>query len=91
MLDSITVYNPNKKKIKDVILYLNPSLTVNNVTCMGEKVHYRKNEQVLLLDYPIGCGEYRNFVIHYSGKIDESVCYLDVDDSVYGIPCVLLW
>lgn len=84
VLDSITVYNPNKKKIKDVILYLNPSLTVNNVTCMGEKVHYRKNEQVLLLDYPIGCGEYRNFVIHYSGKIDESVCYLDVDDSEYN-------
>lgn len=63
---------------------LNPGLQVKSIRHEGKELRYTREKQILIVDFgtSIAQGDSINFSIDYKGKIDESLCYLDVPDEV---------
>lgn len=63
---------------------LNPGLQVQNVTQNGNELKYIRDKQILLVDFgkSISKGDTVQLTIRYKGKIDESLCYLDIEQEI---------
>ena len=81
--DTLTIRNPHSGEVNEFFLFLNPALRVCRIETEGMIVNFDRKDFVLSVLYPLMPGEKRDFVVHYSGKIDESVCYLDIPDKEY--------
>jgi ABC-type transport system involved in multi-copper enzyme maturation permease subunit len=61
-------------------LCLNPSLTVEAVREAGQSLSFARDRQMIRIRFgrKIAEGDTLSFVIHYSGRLDQTFCYLDI-------------
>ena len=73
----ITLMNPNREPLSEIILTLNPGLEVTAL----EGAKYSRELQLLKLtpDHPLKNGEELAIKVSYRGTIDETFCYLDMN------------
>lgn len=71
--------NNNDNKLNKLIFHLNPSLKINSVTSNGNDVKFSRNKQIIEINSEIDKGDTKNIQIKYSGTIDESYMYLDIE------------
>lgn len=77
----LVLVNRNEFPVDTPLLYLNPGLVINKVSAGEKKVGSFRNNQVLLLDYPLAPGDSVNLCMMYEGRIDERVCYPEKEYS----------
>ncbi|WP_270542113.1 hypothetical protein [Butyricimonas paravirosa] len=81
--DSLLVENVGEGLLDEFVLYLNPGLTITGLTCEDRVISHEREGQVCKVKLPMRKGEHVTLVMEYEGKIDERVCYLDIDEKVY--------
>jgi hypothetical protein len=74
---NMVLTNPNSEPLREIILTLNPGLEVTAVT--GAK--FTRELQLIKItpDSPLQTGADLNIKVSYSGTIDETFCYLDMN------------
>ena len=77
----IQLVNPHDREASIVLLYLNPGLKVDKILKEGKEVSFSRDHQVLILDDKIESGDSVRYVMDYGGRIDESICYVDLSDN----------
>lgn len=70
--------NTTKQDMKQIVLYLNPELRIENLTSGAKKLSFERKGQVMLVKQPLQAKDSLQLTIQYSGTIDETVCYTDV-------------
>ncbi len=73
--------NEHAKNVNPIILYLNPGLKVDRLSKNGEDVDFFRDNQVVVIDETLDEGAILDIVMEYSGKINESICYLELPDE----------
>lgn len=81
--DSLLVENSSEDRINEFILYLNPGLMITGLTWDNRNIPYQREGQVCRVELPVGKGEQICLVMEYEGRIDDKICYLDIDNDVY--------
>lgn len=76
----VTLKNDHPTAVDGVILYLNPGLAVSEITRGGTVLPFEREYQVIRIPGSVGAGAEWQLDIRYAGSIDESVCYLDVEN-----------
>lgn len=63
---------------------LNPGLQVKEIKSDGKTLDFSRESQILLVNFPapVSKGDTVSLSVSYEGKIDESLCYLDVPAEV---------
>ncbi|MDZ7339113.1 MAG: hypothetical protein ONB30_11290 [candidate division KSB1 bacterium] len=79
----MTLRNQTDQPLARFVLALNPGLTVDRVEQAGQPAEVRRRRHLLevTLPRPLAAGAEDSLRLVYHGKIDESVCYLDVDQA----------
>lgn len=80
-VSGMELINNNKVAIDSLVLNLNPGLILDKVSMKGQAVsHFRRNHLIIIpLQQKMEIHDALNLELSYSGVIDESFCYLDVD------------
>ena len=79
----LTVQNRNHRKINSVLIYLNPTLQVTEVSHEGTKLLFKRDEQILVIDKELTPYQIVDLQIRYEGKVSENIGYLEVQDEEY--------
>lgn len=82
-ISQMEVENRNKERIDEIILYLNPSLTVSSIKNEGKETDFKQIRQVITIPQSLESGERARLTLQYQGKIDETICYTDVLETEY--------
>ena len=77
----LSLKNRHTKEVTPVILYLNPGLQVDKITKDNKVVDFFRENQVIVILETVKVGGVLELKIEYSGKIDESICYLELPDE----------
>lgn len=85
-VSDMLLYNPGDVGLPQVVLFLNPGLGVSCVREGGRELKFRREHQVLLIERELGRKDSTRLEITYSGRIDESYCYLSISDERYYNP-----
>lgn len=76
------IENKRTEKISRVIFTLNPGLTLTQVTVDGKEQSFsRELNMIELTGLSLDPGKKMQVVCMYEGMINETACYLDVDDE----------
>jgi len=80
---AIDLKNLNAVKIDTLVLSLNPGLQVKSAQLNGQSVQLIRKEQLILIPVPgsMAPGQSATIGLEYEGNIDESFCYLDIDNK----------
>lgn len=73
--------NMNNKAVDEIILTLNPGLTVTNITIGGENVSITREMQIIVIPKSVQPDESIECQISYEGSIDENFCYLEMSSG----------
>ncbi|MEY8592620.1 hypothetical protein AALK14_14360 [Butyricimonas hominis] len=80
----LLITNTTKNPIPEILLYLNPTLKLTRLSLdNGKEVKFSRENQVITLSHPLLPGDSLSLRINYQGKIDERVCYPDVNTREY--------
>ncbi|GHV68059.1 xanthan lyase [Bacteroidia bacterium] len=79
----LKLVNRHHDKLDKLVLFLNPSLTLNGVKCEGKEVSFEREAQSIIIDKSIVLKDSVELTLTYSGKIDEDICYLDIENDAY--------
>lgn len=83
----LKVRNDEKQPVSMVLFNLNPGLKVDKVTVDGkEQAFERKYGLLKLTGLTMQPAQRANINFTYHGRIDESACYLDIDDETREEP-----
>ena len=69
-------------------LFLNPGLEISKIESDGQRVAFRKNRQVVVVERALACGEIVELKIEYEGSIDEDIYQVKILDEDYFAPVV---
>ncbi len=86
MRSDMTIYNPGKESLTQIVLFLNPSLQVTELASGKGNLTYRRDAQVILIDRGLGAGDSLRLYMEYSGRIDDRFCDLHLTDEEYEYP-----
>lgn len=78
----LVIQNRGKGLLDEIVVYLNPALTVRAVKEKDMDLSFEREEQVLRVKRALEPGKTVEILIEYEGKIDPEVCYLDVPDDI---------
>ncbi len=81
----LAISNQYSQKLSTVFFTLNPLLIVSSVRMNNQELNFKQNIHLLEIDltHPIFPGQRDSIRIDYKGKIDDAVCYLDINDEQY--------
>ncbi len=79
----ILVKNENSVELKQLLFSLNPSLKVSSTKVNGNSTEYRRDQHLLFIELPnkLTNGDSLWIEMEYSGTIDESYMYLDIENE----------
>lgn len=80
---NLTVQNREHQNIPSILVYLNPALKVTRISNQGEEIPFDRDAQVIVIKKDLTPYETTRLQIEYEGTIDESICYLDVEDEEF--------
>jgi len=78
--------NGNEERLPRFPLYLNPSLKPVALRVDGREVPYKRENQVIMVEFPVEKGARLQIEIEYIGGIDANVFYLDVPEKEIRSP-----
>lgn len=79
--------NRHDRVIDTLILYLNPGVTVRQVTADTANLSFSRDHQALVIrGTRIHPGDSIHVEIRYAGMIDESICYPEISQDEYDRP-----
>ena len=72
-----------QNKASEFVFSLNPSLKINDVTSESHEIDFEREMQAILIKFnrEVDENEEVNLRFKYSGIIDESYCYLDIENK----------
>jgi len=79
----LTYRNPNATPLSRLLLFLNPGLEVTKLEADGQPLKYERDGQIVAIERTLNPGDSVRLTMHYAGKIDERVAYLDIEDTDY--------
>lgn len=79
----LNVHNNNTAGLKNIRLYLNPSLTIASIEENGKNIPFTRENQVVLVNRQLLPEEECVLTVKYNGGIDENIAYLDIDDETF--------
>ena len=82
LIDTLLLENVKDRVLGEMIFYLNPSLKVSRIEGEEENIRYEQEGIVVKVNESLESKKQKRLIFHYSGGIDERVCYLYKDDSV---------
>ncbi len=74
----MTVVNAGTEEMEKVVLYLNPGLRVESLTCGQEVLPFEREKQAVIVKRALRAGDTLRLDMEYAGTVDEAVCYTDV-------------
>ncbi|MCD7962443.1 MAG: hypothetical protein LUF90_02585 [Rikenellaceae bacterium] len=82
---SAEIIGTAKQNSDKFIFTLNPGFQIHSVTCGDSSLSYDRLEHLLIVDFgrEFEQGESVSLKIEYSGRADESICCLDIEDDVF--------
>ncbi|HKI89805.1 MAG TPA: hypothetical protein VKA38_12320 [Draconibacterium sp.] len=80
---AMTVKNETNTDLKKLIFSLNDGLKISSLKLNGNEVPFQREHQLAIVsdNVNINPGEEAKVEFTYSGNIDESLCYLDIDEK----------
>jgi hypothetical protein len=83
-VSTITVTNDNENPLEKLIFSLNGGLKINKFKVNGDEPPFSREQHLLIADQGINLlpGKIAEVEISYSGGIDETFCYLDIEEEV---------
>jgi len=84
----LSLVNNNEVALKTFYLSLNPGLRISELKAESQILSYRQNHHLVAVEAneAIAPGGEIRVSLSYSGTIDESYCYLDIDDTKLDTP-----
>ncbi len=85
---SLKLKNNTQNALSSFIISLNPGLDINSLSATGFSLKHERSRHIIkiLSDKPIEVNEAISINISYSGYIDESVCFRDIEQDIYDTP-----
>ncbi len=82
-VSQMTLKNENSHPLNKLIISLNDGLEIKNFTWNGASLPFRRENHLVIVEKNgiLSPGEEAVAVIEYNGKINESLCYLDIDEE----------
>ncbi len=79
----MTVKNENEIVLNKLIFNLNTGLNISSIKLNGKDVAFTRENHLVFVsdDVNLNPGEEARVEFDYSGKIDEALCYLDIDEE----------
>ncbi|SHF44261.1 ABC-type transport system involved in multi-copper enzyme maturation, permease component [Mariniphaga anaerophila] len=78
----ITVENDNAEPLNKLIFNLNEGLQIQSFKLNGQEIPFeRKNHLIVSEDVLLQPAQKADIEITYSGKVDETLCYLDIPEE----------
>jgi len=73
----LTIANNNERDIKQIVLFLNPGLKIENIHEKGRPIPFERENQVVIVKKNINARDSVSLQIEYAGEIEELVCQLE--------------
>lgn len=78
---TIKIRNENDTPLKELIFTLNNGLKVTGLKLNGSEKTFVRKQHLILVPDNLNPDEEATLEITYSGKINEALCYLDIDEK----------
>lgn len=78
---TLKITNRHAQVLDTLLLYLNPLLEMDEIRVDGEPRPYRRDHQVVLINYPLAPSQETTLTLTYRGEVDEAICYLDLPET----------
>lgn len=82
MVAEMDVLNQSNEALDSLIFSLNPGFKLNKCIIAGEEEKYTQNHHLVIIDKIMSPGDSAKITLHYAGRPDERVCYLDVPNQL---------
>ncbi|SDB89207.1 ABC transporter permease [Williamwhitmania taraxaci] len=81
---AITVKNNESQPSSQVLVRLNPGLTVSKVESGTQTLDFKRERHLLFINMPkpLAIGDSAIVRIEYAGSIDQEACYIDIDEEL---------
>lgn len=79
----LQVVNKHPETLEQLFFYLNPALEVKSVQVNNQPVNFTRDNQVIVINTPLESHQELALTLEYAGKIDEAICYTDVNEKEY--------
>jgi hypothetical protein len=82
-ISTLRIRNNYKEPLTKLVFSLNNGLNVNSVKINNSEYKFQREMHLLIVpeNVELSPGTEANVEISYSGKIDETLCYLDIDEA----------
>ena len=77
----LLVYNPGKRDLNRIVLFLNPGLRVLSVKSGDNALSHDRDGQFVLIDRSLAPGDTLSLRLAYEGKIDDRYCDLHLSSE----------
>ncbi|MCE4563727.1 hypothetical protein INQ51_05345 [Maribellus sp. CM-23] len=79
----LVVANDTRKPMEKLIFSLNGGLKINDLKINGTSTPFLRDKQLVIVSDRVNlqAGDTANISFSYSGSIDETYCYLDIDEE----------
>lgn len=84
VLSAVTVVNDKAEALDQLVFSLNAGLTLNDLKINGSKTPFLRDKHLIILSADqarLLPGDSATIEFSYSGTIDESYCYLDIEEE----------
>ena len=78
----MNLVNMGGQNMDRIILKLNPGLVVEEITTTDGSLEFERERHIITIREPLLQGDSLECTISYRGHIDESACYLDMDEEL---------
>ena len=77
------IKNENENALNKLVFNLNSGLNISGVKFNGKETSFTREKHLIFIKENVNLnpGEEAQVEFNYSGKIDESLCYLDIDEE----------
>ncbi|GAP69964.1 ABC-2 family transporter protein [Bacteroidales bacterium 6E] len=84
VVSKMELVNNGRSAIDTLVMHLNPGLVLSGLKVNNQESSYTRNKQLLVipLKSKMEPASTNNVEITYSGNIDETFCYLDIDNEM---------
>ncbi|MGM0531238.1 MAG: hypothetical protein ACQER7_07800 [Bacteroidota bacterium] len=82
MAAEMVVVNPSTESIDSLIFSLNPGFQLNQCIIGDQETKYTQNQHLIIIDKTLNPGDSTKITLHYTGRPDERICYLDVPNRL---------
>ena len=77
------IQNQKKKKMDQLLLFLNPGLKINKIESNGQNLPFHRELLAVVIERSLAPNEYIKLDITYEGYIDEDIYQINIPDEIF--------